>query len=114
MVQSQVSTSCRHVQQHLYKNLTHWLFCMVHLMFETSWISTGGHVAEEIVIILDGARDGDCVPDTNVVTKCVIMDVGKWSVWICQIWMTGLLAMQNDWFDVRMFVQGVQKLTLPF
>ena len=45
---------------------------MVHLMFETSWMSPSrcgydGYVAEYIVIVLvpDGARDGDCVPDTT-------------------------------------------------
>ena len=48
-------------------------FCMVHLMFETTWMSPGlcgydGYVAGDIVIVLvpDGARDGDCVPDITL------------------------------------------------
>ena len=32
------------------------------------------------------------------------MDRGKRSVWICQVWATVLLAMRNNWFDVRMVV----------
>ena len=42
---------------------------MAHLMFETDWESksTDSHVAEKIVIVLvlDGALDKDCVPDTT-------------------------------------------------